>query len=135
VQLTKHFHLNEFRCRDAHRTAVPLVLVAELTLFCATVLEPLRRGLDAGIHITSGYRTDEHNTSVGGAVRSYHVYTKRPAMFAVDFAARGWDPREVYGVCRYLMNNGTIVAGGLGLYNDWVHLDNRGYRATWRTVR
>lgn len=71
-QLTKYFNLKEFSCpsTDCVRIHRDLILM----------LQNLRMILDKPIRITSGFRTREHNISVGGSPNSLHMYGK-----AADF--------------------------------------------------
>lgn len=122
-QLTPHFRLSEFRCRDGSR--VPPAAVGDVELLCRELLEPLRARFGP-VTVISGYRTRTWNTKVGGAPRSWHVYdahlghgvaadvrcaTGRPAAWAALLDRRG--------------------AGGLGIYYEHVHVDTRPYRARW----
>jgi len=47
-------------------------VVANLTLLCEKVLEPLREGMKCPIRISSGYRSPELNKLIGGAKASQH---------------------------------------------------------------
>jgi len=40
-------------------------------------------------------------------------------------------PKIVYETISYLIDNGEILQGGLGLYDSFVHYDIRGQRARW----
>jgi len=77
---------------------------------------------DKPISITSWYRDPESNKQVGGAKESQHMSGK-----AVDFNVQGINPRAVASrMEKYWGSN-----GGLGAYNGWTHIDNRGKRARW----
>ena len=76
--------------------------------------------------ITSGYRCPRYNAAIPGAVRgSYH--TKNQALDLVYFCS----PHEAYRTAVQLRNEGYF-RGGVGLYSTFIHLDTRGYAATWR---
>ncbi len=44
-----------------------------LRMLCYQCLDPLREHIGRPIHITSGYRSHEVNSKVGGSVRSFHT--------------------------------------------------------------
>lgn len=50
---------------------------------------------------------------------------------ACDYSIDGVPFKDVYDATNELMNVGTIAQGGLGLYSDHVHRDNRGRKARW----
>lgn len=66
MNLSKNFHLDEFRCRCGCRE-----VIVDYRLIIA--LQTIRDGLGKPLRITSGFRCSEHNRNVGGAVGSYHV--------------------------------------------------------------
>ncbi len=71
--------------------------------------------------ITSGYRTVQTNEAIEGAARnSMHLYAK-----AADFYVPGVSMRELFDVCW-----SRAVSGGIGYYDDHVHLDS-GTRRWW----
>ncbi|HEY1655657.1 MAG TPA: D-Ala-D-Ala carboxypeptidase family metallohydrolase [Candidatus Tumulicola sp.] len=78
-----------------------------------------------GVHqplvITSGYRTQATNEAIEGAARnSQHLYAK-----AVDMYVAGVSNRELFDTCW-----GQGASGGMGYYDDHVHLDS-GTRRWW----
>ena len=127
-QLSKNFWLYEFDCRDG--TAVPCTLVAELQAFVVENLQPFRDFVNAPVMLTSAYRTPAYNESVDGAKNSYHLYDKPPA-FAVDVMVQGMEPVLVKIIMEGLIRVGVMQEGGIGLYKNFVHYDNRGYKARW----
>lgn len=129
--LAEHFFADEFDCHDG--TPVPETYLPELSVFCERNLEPLRKFFGVPILVRSGYRTQEHNQRVGGSKRSYHVYTMRPnsGVFAVDIAIPGVPPVQIRQAILGLINLGVMEQGGVGLYQNWVHYDNRGVRKRW----
>lgn len=127
-QLSKNFWLYEFDCKDG--TPVPEEQEAALKAFVEGNLQPLRDFLGTQIFITSAYRTPEYNKAVGGVSNSYHLYDKGDA-FAVDIMALGVDPPIIKVMIEGLIRLGVMQEGGLGLYKNFVHYDNRGYRARW----
>jgi uncharacterized protein YcbK (DUF882 family) len=78
-------------------------------------------GVHQPIVITSGYRTPETNAATEGAARnSMHIYGK-----AADLYVPGVSMRELFDVCW-----SREVSGGMGYYDDHVHLDS-GTRRWW----
>lgn len=127
-QLSKNFWLYEFDCKDG--SPVPPELEDGLQKFVEKNLQPLRDFLDSRIFVTSGYRTISYNKAVGGVKNSYHLYDKE-GKFAVDLMVQGVDPPIVKVILEGLINLGIVEEGGIGLYKNFVHYDNRGYRARW----
>jgi uncharacterized protein YcbK (DUF882 family) len=115
MQLTKNFKLSEFACNDG--TPVPSCLfdnVAEL----ARNLQVLRDEVKAPIVINSGYRTPEHNASVGGKPHSMHL-----TAMAADIYVMGLNPVQVKSTIETLIASGKMAQGGIGLYKTFVHYD------------
>jgi len=103
--LSTHFRLSEFACRDSD-----LVVVHPVLLF---LLEDIRRKFGGiPIHINSGFRTAEHNASVGGAPLSRHQYG-----MAADITIEGIAPSRVADLAE------AIGAGGVGRYASFTHVD------------
>ena len=117
-QLTPHFHIGEFACKDGN--AVPAHLLSNVRDL-AVNLEVIRAQLGEPIYINSGYRTPDYNKLVGGAVASQHLLAN-----AVDIVVKGFSPFYVFKVVRELMKSGAIESGAVILYNSFVHYDRRG---------
>lgn len=122
-QLTPHFKLSEFRCKDG--TPVPDNTVDGLIKLCERVLEPLRSKFGV-CTVNSGFRSKSHNEFVGGASRSHHRYDLRPGFAAADVKFRNGVPREWFAEADRILGN----VGGAGRYNTFLHVDNREGR--WR---
>jgi uncharacterized protein YcbK (DUF882 family) len=91
---------------------------------CASQLEPLRSHFGP-VHIASGYRTLATNTEVGGAPDSRHLYDRHHDSPAADVVIETATPQAVYDWLD------ARRVGGLGLYNDHVHVDLRRISARW----
>ena len=79
VFLSPHFTLAEFTSSATARrlgikNEVNSQQLANLTNLCRYVLEPLRKRFGKPIYVNSGFRCQELNRAVGGAVKSYHLY-------------------------------------------------------------
>lgn len=114
--VSKFFNRIEFKCNCYN--CKPYAVDAELL----EVLEDVREHFDAPVYITSGWRCEKHNTNVGGAKDSKHLYG-----IAADFKVRNVSPIDVHG---YLVERYPDCYG-IGLYSSWVHLDVRPERARW----
>ena len=129
-QLSKHFHSREFNCHDG--TPVPARDYNGLRYLCRTFLEPLRAKY-GNVTILSGYRTRSHNRKVGGASRSFHVYTIHDGNdHAVDVKCRRGKPSDWHRTLAAIRRTKRRGRGGLGLYRTFVHVDTRDTKADWR---
>lgn len=78
-------------------------------------------GVRAPLVVTSGYRSPQTNAATEGAARnSMHLYGK-----AADMYVPGVSTRELFDACY-----SREVSGGIGYYEDHVHLDS-GARRWW----
>jgi uncharacterized protein YcbK (DUF882 family) len=109
-QLSKDFNLKEFECThpDHHHVMVDSVLVEKL--------QKLRDRLRLPLSIISAYRCPERNKQVGGAKNSYHAQG-----MAVDISLHNQilDTEIISSLAR------KIGFNGIGLYDDFMHLDVR----------
>jgi uncharacterized protein YcbK (DUF882 family) len=119
----KFFLVSEFDSKDG--VTVPASAERELEVLVETLLDPLRRRFGRTI-VLSGYRTIGHNRAVGGAPRSFHLYTLEPGRgVAADVRCARGRPDDWH---RFLNELG---AGGLGIYGLFVHVDTRRVRSRW----
>ncbi len=123
-QLTKNFHIDEFRSKDGAQT--PEELKYNL-LELAQNLQVLRDYLDEPILINSGYRSPDHNKAVGGVKNSFH--TKG---MAADIRTKTYSPTALSEMIEHLIAQGKMKQGGLGVYNSFVHYDIQGKKARWQ---
>lgn len=77
--------------------------------------------------ITSGWRSDAHNTRVGGVTNSRHRYHAHPTQPAVDFLCATMDPEDWAGLLEDLLP----TSAGIGVYGRHVHVDLRPVRTRW----
>lgn len=122
-QLTPHFKLSEFDCKNGER--VPPGLQPN-TLKLALALEELRAYLGLPITIMSGYRTAAYNKACGGAPQSRHVQAD-----GADLQVKGVSPDTVADAIEHLIAAGKMPQGGIGRYSGWCHYDTRGRKARW----
>lgn len=86
------------------------------------VLDRIRERLGVPIIVNSGYRCPEHNSEVGGVSDSQHVLGT-----AADITYDGVDVDYLAEIAE------ECGADGIGkyYYQDFVHIDVRGYAARW----
>ena len=116
-KLSSNFQVKEFACKDGSDA----VLVAPRLVM---VLQSIRDHFGAGVNITSGYRTPQYNTKVGGAAQSQHCYGT-----AADITVKGVSVEKVAAYARKLMPDW----GGVGIYKaqGFTHIDIREDRSDW----
>lgn len=121
---TPHFSMSEFACKDG--TPVPDKFKAR-TYKLMQQLEIIREAFGGKqITISSGYRTPEYNTKIGGAAQSRHMVGD-----AADFKVAGVSAKKVQQTVELLMDAGKILKGGIGLGKTFTHYDIRGTKTKW----
>lgn len=142
-RLSTHFTVEEFDCNDGRR--VPVASIPALEELCVHMLEPLRAKYGPA-HVNSGYRHEDYNRSIGGAMFSQHIYDQDPRSVAADVRFARGTPAQWARSARWRFRfkrrwNGTAIAlrfrrlgkrGGVGQYDaaGFVHLDS-GPRRDW----
>ena len=87
--------------------------------------EALRRHFKDACHISSSYRSEAYNRSVGGASHSMHKEFN-----ALDIQFYHVSPKKVADMLHKWRRQG-LFKGGIGRYKTFTHVDTRGYNATW----
>jgi uncharacterized protein YcbK (DUF882 family) len=129
-RLSPHFTIEEFDCHDG--TRVSPREYNGLEYLCRTYLEPLRKSYGP-VTVHSGFRTAAYNAKIGGAQRSYHVYTIHDGNDqAADVSCARGTTRDWHATLNWIRNNKRHGKGGLGLYATFCHVDLRDYKADWR---
>ena len=123
MKLSKNFSKHEFDSKDGAKMPSN---VLKNVLDLAQNLQKLRDYYDASITINSGYRSEEHNRSVGGAKGSQH----RRGL-AADIVIKGVNPDDVADKIEELIEKGFLKEGGVGRYHTFTHYDIRGTKARW----
>lgn len=123
MQITKDFNLSEFQSKDG--AEMPQEVYVNIVKL-ANQLQTLRDYICYPIRVLSGYRSPEHNEAVGGVKNSFHTHG-----IAVDVYVKEIPNNELIEAFEFLIGEGSILQGGLGLYPWGVHYDYRGYKARW----
>lgn len=89
------------------------------------VLDIAREKLGEPLRLTSIYRAPAYNLAIGGEKGSYHQH-----FVACDVQSDRVSARGIYRVLADMRAEHAFV-GGLGKYPSFVHVDTRGYNATW----
>lgn len=121
-QLSPHFHIREFACKDG--TPVPAIAVPALRRLCRDYLERMRATFGPAV-VMSGYRHAKYNAAIGGARQSQHIYELTPGSVAADLIFRTGTPAQ------WAQLADQLGAGGVGQYPSFVHVDNRPVKARW----
>ena len=134
--VSPHFSLHEFGLSDEKARKRGLDAGAEypaewiesrLTPLCAA-LEVIRAEFGGKpVRVISGYRPLDYNRALGSEDTSQHVQGR-----AADFQIDGVAPGVVYRRVLELHQLGRIEIGGIGVYDEFNHIDVRGgAMATW----
>ena len=120
--LSKNFSRSEFACKGTNCCGHSAPVQPELI----SALQALRNQLNLPLSITSGFRCNRHNESVGGAARSFHTLG-----MAADVAClEGMTAEDLAQAAEAIP---AFQQGGIGIYPSWVHLDVRTTgKARWR---
>lgn len=119
-KLSPNFTVKEFASHDgADKIIIDDALVV--------LLQKIRDHFGKPVTISSGYRTEVYNASIGGTSSSYHVRGQ-----ACDIQIAGVNP-VIIG-----MYADTLKAGGIGVYayqtGGFVHIDTRPAKYRWLTL-
>jgi hypothetical protein len=153
TQLTEHFTLRQFVCKQASGYPKFVVVQESLLVLLERLLAKAQaKGFDIETFgIISGYRTPWYNRSIGNVKYSRHVYGDAMDIF-IDGSGDGQmddlnrdgvrnmaDIQLFYDMVEALkaLPENIALVGGVGRYKrnsrhgGFVHVDTRGYRARW----
>jgi len=104
-KLSRSFTLGELASKDGADIVIvhPALLIG---------LQALRDVIGKPIRITSGYRSPEHNISMGGATNSLHTLG-----LAADIVVAGVTPIHIASIAR------DLGFGGVKAYPTFTHVD------------
>ena len=90
------------------------------------ILDQLRERLVAPIVLISIYRSQTYNAAIAGAGGSQHMKFN-----AIDFVVRNHMSPDTWAAVLKEMRADGVFHGGIGTYSSFVHVDTRGFDATW----
>jgi len=111
-KVSRNFTLNELSSKDRSNLVLlhPALIIG---------LQTIRSHVGKPIRVNSGYRSPEHNKSIGGAVGSLHTLG-----MACDIVIDGMTPIEVASLAS------DMGFGGIKAYPTFTHIDV-GRSRTW----
>jgi uncharacterized protein YcbK (DUF882 family) len=115
--LSRDFSTREFTCHCGCG-------LAQMSYLLIDALQELRDALGCPIYISSGYRCSAHNRRVGGSRNSQHMLGK-----AADIKVARYPLPFIYTEVEKVA---LFKRGGVGLYQEFLHLDVRGKRVRWQ---
>ena len=129
MQLTPHFNLREFYCKDGSRPKPGRWRTYKA--WARQFGEPMRAKFGA-CHVNSGYRTETWNRKVGGERGSFHVNEFHAVDdVAVDATWARGNPALWAAELDRLRRARRKGNGGIGRYRTFCHSDTRDYPANW----
>lgn len=127
MKLSEHFDLNELTRSDyAKRNGINNLPNAEQTdnlrELCINVLEPIRKHFQIPILISSGFRSKELNSAIGGAKNSQHS-SGQAVDIDHDLSVNVVSNRMIFDFIRKnLIFDQLIFELGTSDNPDWVHV-------------
>ena len=114
--ISKNFNCLEFLCKcGCGSNHISPKVVA--------ICQDIRDKLGVPVVINSGYRCKMHNESVGGSPKSLHLIG-----WAADLSFPNMKIEHAYELMKDL--HGVYYSGGLGFYDNFIHIDI-GYMRFW----
>lgn len=113
------FDTKEFESKDGKNSPFGETVVKKELI---VRLNAIRSQFGKPIIVNSGYRSPEHNKSVGGVSNSQHVLGNAADIRPEELK----DLPELQKICDELNPH-----GGVGFYDTFCHVDVRGERARW----
>ena len=117
MQISKHFKKSEFACKCG--CGIEFEVDAKLL----KALDSARE-ICGPLVISSGVRCNKHNKEVGGAPNSFHKL-RDGVLLGADVTIASKAKRNTLAVLRLYTVLDKGNARGLGLYNNWCHVDFR----------
>jgi len=120
--LTKNFDTSEFACKCGCGFGQD---EQDISSNLITQLQSLRDLLNKPIRVVSGCRCKKYNQRCGGVESSQHILGN-----AADIQVDGMTPKQLKA---FILKNCPYfkAAGGIGIYNTFVHVDIRRRLARW----
>jgi zinc D-Ala-D-Ala carboxypeptidase len=127
MQLSEHLSLAEVtRSETAKRKGISNMPteehIANFKLLAENIFEPIRNHFGKPIHISSGYRSKDLNTAIGGALSSQHCQGEAIDI-DMDGHAGGVTNKMVFDFIKDNLNFDQLIwEFGTDAAPDWVHV-------------
>lgn len=115
VKLSPNFHLKEAECKCGKCPYTPVDAIH------VSNLQQLRDKIGQTIIVNSWYRCEYHNENIGGEIWSMHRYG-----IATDIRLKNGNINDHIPLIESIFQY-----GGVGIYDTFIHVDSRGFRARW----
>ena len=116
-QITEHFRVYEFACKDGSDVVFISTALVE-------ILENIRVHFGAAVTVTSGYRTVSYNATVENSSKA----SQHCNGLAADIKVAGVSPAAVADYAEQLLGS----HGGVGRYGTFTHIDVRADKSRWK---
>jgi hypothetical protein len=124
VLLSKNFKLSEFTEQNGlNYELTDIQIITNISALVNVVLQPASDWLKMPISINSGYRTKTHNSEVGGANNSQHLYGQ-----AADISCVNLQQLFIY-MQDHLKFDQLVFETDKHTRNKWIHVS---YNSTGR---
>jgi len=127
MQITQHLNLAELtRSETAKRKGISNMPnphhLENLKNLAINIFEPIRRNFGQPIHISSGYRSKELNTAIGGSLTSQHC-SGEAIDIDMDNSSNGITNKQVFEYIKQHLNFDQLIwEFGTKDNPDWVHV-------------
>jgi hypothetical protein len=127
MKISEHLDLSEVtRSDSAKRNGISNMPTAEhienFKLLAEKVFEPIRKHFNVPIHISSGYRSKELNSAIGGSLTSQHC-SGEAIDIDMDNSANGVTNKMVFDYIKSNLSFDQLIwEFGSSSNPDWVHV-------------
>jgi hypothetical protein len=127
MQLSEHLNLAEVtRSETAKRKGISNMPTPEhlenFKNLAINIFEPIRKHFGKPIHISSGYRSKQLNTAIGGSLTSQHC-SGEAIDIDMDGSANGITNKQVFDYIKQYLNFDQLIwEFGTSTNPDWVHV-------------
>jgi uncharacterized protein YcbK (DUF882 family) len=124
------YETEHFKSGTGDNLSCPCCGVGGLCISTLVILELVRQHFGKPVKVTSGARCEAYNAELEGTLRSKHLVKEgeAPPAKAADIQVKDTHPHEVYDFLDSLPFANLL---GLGKYEEFTHVDTRGWRARW----
>jgi len=127
MQLSEHLNLVEVtRSETAKRKGISNMPTPEhlenFKNLAINIFEPIRKHFGKPIHISSGYRSKQLNTAIGGSLTSQHC-SGEAIDIDMDGSVNGITNKQVFDYIKQHLNFDQLIwEFGTSANPDWVHV-------------